>query len=450
LRDWLHSFRMPLFFLISGFFGRMMLEKYSMRRYLQKRWYRIAIPLFVGLFTFGPAYILTRDSLALMRAPRRAGGFGPAGGAMPALSPGFVPPPLARFDENRDGSLSDAEWKKARVAMDGAPGGGTPPGLGPGGPGGGLRPGGPMPGPFGAPVGGLSERLFGSSAPLFHLNHLWFLWYLLVFVTVSPLVTEGLGWIVARGSPGAVDRLGVRLIWSGLAPVVLGVVSAPALMQTSGPFGWSLGMPESIFLGFPDFLLSFDVVMPFYFLFFLAGWWLHREREALPSVARGWPAYLIVGTIAFVAATWLSDTYARRADLPHYALLRWGGYTLYCVASAATGFAFLGFFQKHLDKPSPTWRYLADTALWVYLVHQPLVIVGLYWLAAYRFPWWAQMVTVPLFASAVALLLYEAVVQPTFLVYVLGPATPRRSRLEGSLQDRAGVASSPSKALVPH
>src|ERR1700756_1327205 len=29
LSDWLHSFRMPLFFLISGFFGRMMLEKYG-------------------------------------------------------------------------------------------------------------------------------------------------------------------------------------------------------------------------------------------------------------------------------------------------------------------------------------------------------------------------------------------------------------------------------------
>ena len=29
LQDWLHSFRMPLFFFISGFFGRMMLEKYG-------------------------------------------------------------------------------------------------------------------------------------------------------------------------------------------------------------------------------------------------------------------------------------------------------------------------------------------------------------------------------------------------------------------------------------
>jgi len=451
LQDWLHSFRMPLFFLISGFFGRMMLGKYGTRRYFQKRWSRIGVPLVVGLFTFGPAYILTRDALAPMPGPGgppRAGAFGPSGGEMTPPPPGFVPPPLARFDEDADGSLSDAEWKKARASFDRTPDSTPPLGLPPGGPGRGFRPGGPMPGPFGGPDGGLSERLFGPSARLFHLNHLWFLWYLLVFVTVAPLVSGLLGRLLARGSSGTVDRLGVRLIRSGFAPVALGIASAPALMLTSGPFGWSLGMPASIFRGFPDFLLHLDAVMPFYFLFFLAGWWLHCEREALPSLARGWLPYLLLGTLAFAASTWLSDTYARRTGLPHYALLRWGGYTLYCVASAATGFALLGFFQKYFDKPSSTWRYLADTALWVYMVHQPLVIVGLYWLAPYRSPWWAQMVGVTLFASAAALLLYEAVVRPTFLIHLFGPATPRRTGSDEPVRGPARSAASPS--VVAH
>jgi hypothetical protein len=312
-QDWLHSFRMPLFFLISGFFGRMMLEKYGTGRYLRKRWSRIGVPLVLGMFTFGPAYILTRDALMATPGPGgppRPGAFGPAGGDPSPRPPGFVPPPLARFDVDADGSLSDAEWKKARAELGRSPGGGPP--------------GGAMPGPFAASGGGLSERIFGSSARLFHLNHLWFLWYLLVFVTVAPPVTDLLGRVLLRASPGTVDRLGVRLIRSGFAPVALGVVCAPALMRTAGPFGWSLGMPESIFRGFPDFLLHLDAIMPFYFLFFLAGWWLHREREALPSLARGWVPYLLMGTLAFAAATWLSDTYARQTSLPHYWLVRWG------------------------------------------------------------------------------------------------------------------------------
>ena len=32
-QEWLHSFRMPLFFMVSGFFCRMMLQKYGTRRY---------------------------------------------------------------------------------------------------------------------------------------------------------------------------------------------------------------------------------------------------------------------------------------------------------------------------------------------------------------------------------------------------------------------------------
>ena len=46
LLDWIHSFRMPLFFLISGFFGQMMLGKYGLSGYLRRRWWRIGLPLF--------------------------------------------------------------------------------------------------------------------------------------------------------------------------------------------------------------------------------------------------------------------------------------------------------------------------------------------------------------------------------------------------------------------
>ena len=83
--DWLHSFRMPLFFLISGFFGRMMLQKYGKFGYLRKRWQRIAVPLFVGIFTFSPLYILAREAVG-GPGPMAFGG-GPGG-----------PPPGRRRD----------------------------------------------------------------------------------------------------------------------------------------------------------------------------------------------------------------------------------------------------------------------------------------------------------------------------------------------------------------
>ncbi len=187
-------------------------------------------------------------------------------------------------------------------------------------------------------------------------------------------------------------------------------------MLSAGPFGWSLGMPESIFRGFPDFLLHFDRLMPFYLLFFLAGWWLHREHEALPRLSRQWLADLLAGLIAFSAANWLDHAYSHRPDLSHVGLLHGVASALYGLATALTSFGFVGVFQRYLDRPSPTWRYLADTALWVYLVHQPLVVIGLAWLAPYHLPWWLVAVAVFLFAVPASLLLYEACVRPTILV----------------------------------
>ena len=56
---WLHSFRMPLFFLISGFFANMMLGKYGLKRYILRRWWRIGAPLLIALVLLAGVRILT-------------------------------------------------------------------------------------------------------------------------------------------------------------------------------------------------------------------------------------------------------------------------------------------------------------------------------------------------------------------------------------------------------
>ena len=61
-QEYLHSFRMPLFFIVSGFFCHMMLLKYGPRRYYARRGFRIGVPLLIGMFTFVPLYVLARES----------------------------------------------------------------------------------------------------------------------------------------------------------------------------------------------------------------------------------------------------------------------------------------------------------------------------------------------------------------------------------------------------
>jgi hypothetical protein len=70
--DWLHSFRKPLFMLISGFFGHMMLVKYGLGRDLTKRWWRVGMPMLIGLFSFmRTGHVFGRPSMSAGRPPLR-------------------------------------------------------------------------------------------------------------------------------------------------------------------------------------------------------------------------------------------------------------------------------------------------------------------------------------------------------------------------------------------
>jgi len=67
----LHAFRMPLFFLVAGFFAALMLESRGLRRFLRIRAVRIGLPLAVGVVFVVP--VLTACIRAASIAPFRPG-----------------------------------------------------------------------------------------------------------------------------------------------------------------------------------------------------------------------------------------------------------------------------------------------------------------------------------------------------------------------------------------
>jgi len=83
----IHLFRMPLFFLIAGFFGRMMLERRGAAGFIKDRSRRILLPLVVGvpliMLITGVAYVL--GALVAGQDPR---GLRPPAG--PAAPHGFI------------------------------------------------------------------------------------------------------------------------------------------------------------------------------------------------------------------------------------------------------------------------------------------------------------------------------------------------------------------------
>jgi hypothetical protein len=73
----IHGFRMPLFFMMSGYFSAMLLRRRGRGALIKHRFRRVFLPLMVGLFTIVPLTIGV-STLAMTSAPRKAGGAAPA------------------------------------------------------------------------------------------------------------------------------------------------------------------------------------------------------------------------------------------------------------------------------------------------------------------------------------------------------------------------------------
>ena len=321
ITQWLHSFRMPLFFAISGFFCHMMLGKYGPRHYLAKRWWRIGAPMLAMLFAVALGHVITR------------------------------PDPTS-----------------------------------------------------------VVYRLLNHH---FMLGHLWFLWYLLAFSTIAPLI--------AKMTPEKAYDLGRWSVRNNTAPWVLGLLTVPTLMRSGGDSGWALG-PAG---GICGTLFQYQRDMPFYLTYVLAGWWLYRVREALPDLARSWFRNLAVGCFVFALSRVLSRHFITRTDLAYHGHIRLLSYATYAIGSAHLCWGFLGVFQKYLDRPGRIWKYLADAALWIYLTHLIILDKVLVCLAPLVLPWWGRASAASTLAVAVAIVLFEVFVRPTPLCYLFGPARAR-------------------------
>jgi len=215
-------------------------------------------------------------------------------------------------------------------------------------------------------------------------------------------------------------------------------------MQSADLSGWTLGAQAALGT-FPDALLGYQVDWPFYFTYFLAGWWLFRTRSELHAVARGWLPMLVTGVLAYGAGVVVAETYVAHAAGPRYGLLRLAGHALFATSTAFTSFGLVGVFQRFGDRPLPASRYLADVAFWVYLLHQPLLVrVILPRLRPYDLPWWLQTLAALVTVTSIAAVTFELFVRRTRLAVLFGPSRPRPAfpeRLSGSdMGTRSGRA----------
>jgi peptidoglycan/LPS O-acetylase OafA/YrhL len=252
---------------------------------------------------------------------------------------------------------------------------------------------------FRLPIGSEGFQLFNTG--VFH--HLWFLWHLcwmlLLFCAAVGIcrVACGQNW---KLSPRMASIACWLLPWGTLA-----------MQPFMGGMGEHFGPDTSTAILPPPHLLAY------YACFFFFGVCYHVVGDEEAKLGRHWIALLLAGLLVL-----LPVGLATKAS-PGWAALVQTAYVW------SMTFALMGMFHTLLNRPIAGVRYISDAAYWMYLIHQPLVVLvqGLVrnWLVA-ALP---KFLFVNLLVFALLLVTYEYWVRYTWVGTMLNGRRERPQRL---------------------
>lgn len=280
----IHMFRMPLFFMLAGYFTALLLDRRGAAEMLRNRFKRLFIPLII----FWPLVMVSMMLTAVVFTHLMVTG-----------TLGFDP------------SLMPADQ---------------------------------------------------SDDPLLRTVHLWFLYYLILYV----ILLVPLRFAFSLLSQGFQTRLSALMGWCLSSVFGLFVLTLP-LYLVGLHYDAGMIVPDGSFIPNVYELLHNGV-------HFLAGWWLFIYRQqVMPVLVRRYGCYLTVAVMLYCVVmvsfgAWEGKLLSTQALIQLVAVLfNLGGWLL--------SFALLGLFYDKFNHANGFFRYLADSSYWVYLVHLSVVCV---------------------------------------------------------------------------
>lgn len=236
------------------------------------------------------------------------------------------------------------------------------------------------------------------------LNYLWFLWFL-CWLAVGFAVVAALATLLRLPlPPGRLVTSAAALVWT-LPLTLLPQAFMGLLTPVFGPDTSTGLLPQPHVLGYYAVFFGYGALL------FLAE---HRAGADVERVGRRWPLLFPLALLVCFPAGLVTIRSPAATALPQ-ALYAW----LMC-------FGGIGFFRWLVPGESRTWRFLSDSAYWLYLAHMPLLVVVQRATRDWPIDGTLKFLLVCVFSTAVLLASYQILVRPTWLGGLLNG--PRRQR----------------------
>lgn len=313
LFEFIHGFRMPLFFILSGYFTTMLWRGRGLEALIIHRLRRVALPLLIGLFTVLPAVWF---GWGLGWAIYEAG--------IPDKAEVRVKEAIGVYDQK----LAQSSETKEKQSYGDHPATRKP---------------------------SVDENK--ESGDELDFAHMWFLWFLIWLVAGFSIIASLVTWIAiklhrARPVPSLVATL---------ALVTLPFLSVfPQVLMVEDVFG-----PDTSLSFLPNF-----IVLGYYGCFFGFGALAYdrqkKDGKALIDwVGKGWAGQLLFASVVLfpVGRVLIDDA--------------WFVSSLLQVTFAwAMSFGLIGLFLHFLSTPRFEVRWVSDASYWMYLIHLPFIFLS--------------------------------------------------------------------------
>jgi peptidoglycan/LPS O-acetylase OafA/YrhL len=374
----IHDFRMQLFFLLAGFFGCLLYQRYGLGGLTKHRLKRVAVPLVLSLLLVIP----TVQAVCLYAEVENV-----------RLGARGEPSPLRPFAAELVAANPDAD--SARITAD--------------------------------------FFLSGNAFVRLQLLHLWFLYYLLIFVAVVAALAPLLNRLSGTKFLARFDA-GFRRVVEGR-----GRVPVPALLT------FPLMLPMNWIVDTQAGWMPKWHIVGYYFAFFGFGWLLYRHRDLVPAFGRGWRTNLALANLVVLPVMIGVIVTGRGHEKAGADALGWqlGGFAASALYTWLMIAGLWGAFLRLFARESAWARYMADSAYWCYLASLTPILAFQFAVKDWPLPGLVKCALVTAATMAALLASYEWCVRYTLIGAVLNG---RKYRAREERRPTPGTA---AKVAVP-